>query len=87
MSIRGTLEPDAVRIEVQDSGPGISAEALPHIFERFYRADPSRNKEVEGVGLGLSFAKWIVEQHGGTIQAVSEVNRGTRFTIRFPRSR
>ena len=86
MSIRGTLEPDAVRIEVQDSGPGISAEALPHIFERFYRADPSRNKEVEGVGLGLSFAKWIVEQHGGTIHAVSEVNRGTCFTIRFPRS-
>jgi len=87
VSIRGTLEPDAVRVEVQDSGPGISAEALPHIFERFYRADPSRNKEVEGVGLGLSFAKWIVEQHGGTIQAVSEVNRGTCFTIRFPRSR
>ncbi len=85
VSIRGTLDPDAVRIDIQDTGTGISEEALPHVFERFYRADPSRNKDVDGVGLGLSLTKWIVEKHGGTIVVSSEPGRGTCFTIRFPR--
>ena len=75
-----------VCIEVRDSGQGIPEDALPHIFDRFYRADASRNRQISGAGLGLSFAKWIVEGHGGTIQAASELGLGTIFTIRFPRA-
>jgi heavy metal sensor kinase len=74
---------DAV-LHVQDSGIGIDANALPHIFERFYRAEPSRSKQVEGVGLGLALVKWIVEQHHGRIQAESRTGQGSRFTVRLP---
>ena len=86
VSIQGLIESDCVCIEVRDSGQGIPPEALPHIFDRFYRADPSRNKRINGVGLGLSFVKWIVEEHGGTIKVTSQVNRGSTFTVRLPRS-
>jgi heavy metal sensor kinase len=70
-----------VVIEVRDTGFGIAAEALPHVFERFYRADSSRTENVDGVGLGLNLAKWIVDHHGGRIDVESEVGKGSRFSI------
>jgi heavy metal sensor kinase len=79
-------ESEAV-IEVQDTGAGIPEDALPHVFELFYRADPSRGKTIDGIGLGLSLVKWIIDQHGGTIHAASRVNEGTCFTIRLPHTK
>lgn len=71
---------------VEDDGIGISVEALPHIWERFYRADPSRTGKEEGghSGLGLSMVKWIVQAHGGEIRAESEPGKGSRFVFEFP---
>jgi len=72
-------------ISVSDTGIGISKHDLPHIFERFYRADTSRSKfSADGFGLGLSMAKRIVELHHGTIQTKSQPGRGATFTIRLP---
>jgi two-component system, OmpR family, sensor kinase len=71
-------------LEIRDSGIGITSEALPHIFERFYRADPSRRSHSEGAGLGLSLVQWIVDQHHGKIDVRSEPGIGSCFTIRFP---
>lgn len=73
-----------VRLVVQDNGEGISAEHLPHIFERFYQADSSMGKDNKGSGLGLSIAKSLVEAHGGTIQVESQVGAGTRVAIVIP---
>ena len=72
-------------IKVQDTGIGIKQEDQDHIFERFYRADKSRSRQMGGHGLGLSIAKWIVGTHGGSIQLVSEVGKGSTFVIRIPR--
>lgn len=70
------------RIIVRDTGPGIPAEDLPHIFERFYRAEKSRTRsKAGGFGLGLSIAKWIVEHHGGQIKVESKEGSGTTFVI------
>jgi signal transduction histidine kinase len=71
-------------ITVNDSGPGISPEALPHIFERFYRAHIVEGDRRRTGGLGLTIAKSIVELHGGTITVESRVNQGTTFTVRLP---
>jgi signal transduction histidine kinase len=76
---------DQARILCQDSGPGIPAEDLPHIFERFYRAEKSRTRgKSTGFGLGLSIAKWIVEHHGGRIEVNSKEGQGTTFAIWLP---
>ena len=76
------LEQDGhVLLTIQDDGIGIGEKDLPHIFDRFYRADQARDRS--GSGLGLSIVKWIVELHGWTIQAASELGRGARFTIQI----
>jgi two-component system sensor histidine kinase BaeS len=72
-----------VVLEVSDTGQGIPAEALPHVFDRFYRADASRTRPEES-GLGLAIARSIVEAHGGTISAKSSVGVGTTMRITLP---
>lgn len=75
-----------VRIWVSDTGTGISPEHLPHIFERFYRADPARSTQSGSVGLGLNICQMIVTAHGGTIKVESELDQGTTVTALLPRS-
>jgi len=76
---------DRARLIVRDTGPGIPAEDLPYIFERFYRAEKSRTRSAAGgFGLGLSIAHWIVEQHGGRIEVNSREGRGTTFAVWLP---
>ena len=76
---------DQARLTVRDTGPGIPAEDLPHIFERFYRAEKSRTRSrTSGFGLGLSIAHWIVEHHGGRIEVESKDGKGTMFVIWLP---
>ena len=72
------------RVDIKDTGIGIPAEHLPHIFDRFYRVDKARNRMDGGTGLGLSIVKWIVEAHGGSIQVVSEPGKGSTFSIQLP---
>ncbi len=76
-----------VELRVQDTGSGIPTEALPHIFERFYRADPARSRNVEGTGLGLAVVNNIVRVHGGRIGVASEPGIGTTFTVDLPLER
>jgi heavy metal sensor kinase len=71
-------------IEVTDSGIGIDADALPHIFERFYRADPSRSNRADGAGLGLSLVKWATDQHRASIEVDSTPGHGSTFRVKFP---
>jgi heavy metal sensor kinase len=72
------------RIEIRDTGIGIDANDLPHIFERFYRADQARSREPGGSGLGLAIALWIVQMHGGSIEAQSTLGSGSLFRISLP---
>jgi heavy metal sensor kinase len=74
----------SANIVVEDNGIGIPLEDQPKIFDRFYRVDKGRSREMGGTGLGLAIAKWIVESHGGTIQVVSGVHKGTKFTVCLP---
>jgi len=71
-------------LEVSDTGPGIPAEDLPHVFERFYRVDKSRAQPRGRAGLGLAICKAIVEAHSGTIAAVSQPGSGSTFTVTLP---
>jgi signal transduction histidine kinase len=71
-------------VSFQDHGAGISAADLPHVFERFYRGDPSRTRTTGGFGLGLAIAKALVEAYGGSITATSAPGEGTRMTVELP---
>lgn len=79
-------QPTEVIIQVSDTGVGIPADHLPHIFERFYRVDKARSRRQGGAGLGLALVRSIVEAHGGWIGVKSTVSQGTTFTIRLPLS-
>ena len=71
---------------VADTGEGMPADVLPHVFDRFHRGDPARSEQSGESGLGLAIAKSIVEAHGGTIAAASTLGSGTTFTITLPRA-
>ena len=74
----------AVEVVVADSGEGIEAQHLPHVFDRFYRADGSRSRATGGTGLGLAIVEQLVETQGGEASIGSTVGAGTTVTIRFP---
>lgn len=82
----GVLSSGEAMVEIADSGPGIPKEDLNRIFDRFYRVDKGRSRELGGAGLGLSIVKWAVEINGGRIEAESKIQKGSTFRIIFPRS-
>jgi len=84
MEITLAMDNGFARVDISDSGIGLPAEHLPHIFDRFYRVDKARNRMDGGTGLGLAIVKWIAEAHGGSIEVTSEVNKGSRFSVRLP---
>ncbi len=79
----GTHEASA-SFSVRDTGIGIAAEDIPHIFERFYRADPARSHVAGGSGLGLAIVDWVVRAHGGSVSVESQVGQGSTFTVTLP---
>jgi len=82
VALRCWREGDRLCLEVSDTGVGIPSDRLPHVFERFYQADPSRSSG--NGGLGLSICRWIAEAHGGAIRVASEPGRGSTFTVSLP---
>ncbi len=84
ISFETVKKQNALRIVVQDTGVGISPEEQVRIFDRFYRVDKNRSRQVGGTGLGLAIAKWIVEAHHGTIQVSSKPGKGSTFTVMLP---
>jgi signal transduction histidine kinase len=74
-----------VEISIKDNGQGISQDDLPYIFERFYRADKSRNRMTGGAGIGLTISKAIIQAHGGSIDLESELNKGTKVIVKLPK--
>ena len=83
--LRVRVPGDHLEVDVADTGIGIPPEAVPRVFERFYRVDPSRSREYGGSGLGLAIAREIVEAHGGRIWVESELGRGSTFRFVLPR--
>ncbi len=73
-----------VRLEVSDTGIGIAAKDVPHIFERFYRVDPARSRATGSTGLGLAIVEKIIQRHGGTIAVTSQIKQGSTFTVTLP---
>jgi two-component system phosphate regulon sensor histidine kinase PhoR len=86
ISVTTSREKNNVRVMVRDTGIGIASEDLPHIFERFYRADKARSVETGGTGLGLAIAKHVMALHGGEISAESVLGEGTTVTVILPLS-
>lgn len=82
-----SVEAAAVRIEVTDAGVGIPPEALPRVFDRFFRVDESRSQALGGTGLGLAIVQSIMQLHGGNVEIASKVGQGTQVTLRVPVSR
>ena len=83
VTMRIVEEDGSVGVEVSDTGIGIPEDQIPHVFERFYRAEEARS--TEGLGLGLSIARQIAEDHGGSIEVRSKPREGSTFIIRIPR--
>jgi two-component system sensor histidine kinase BaeS len=84
IGITAHVEDGWIVVRVRDSGAGIAEEDLPHVFDRFYRADRSRSRATGGAGLGLAIVRQLVEAHGGQIEVESEPGRGTAFTFTLP---
>ncbi len=84
VTLRVRIDEDALKIEVEDTGVGISEEDLPRVFDKFFRGDDSRVQAETGTGLGLSFAHEVVRLHDGTLTAESQLNEGSTFTIHLP---
>lgn len=84
VSLRGSAISGNAVIEVEDTGIGISAQDLPRIFDRFFRADQARSREVPGAGLGLSIARWIAETHNGHVEVESQLGTGSTFRVFLP---
>lgn len=85
VSVRLRKEKNQAVIHISDTGIGIAEEELPHIFDRFYRADTSRTKqETPGFGLGLSVARKVIELHNGSVEVASDFGEGTTFVVRLP---
>lgn len=85
IALTAEVQPDAVRLAVRDSGPGIPREELPKVFEKFYQVDPSHTGQVRGFGLGLFYARQFAQSHGGNILLESEPGQGTTATLVLPR--
>lgn len=86
VAVRLSAQGATIELAVEDHGEGISPEALPHVFERFYRGDPSRTRSTGGAGLGLAICKAVVEKAGGAITLASEPGKGTTVTVSLPRA-
>ncbi|WP_309113345.1 ATP-binding protein [Saccharothrix sp.] len=84
VTVSGKREGSDVVIEVADTGTGIAPDDLPHVFDRFWRADKSRSRATGGSGLGLAITKYLVEAHGGTVEVTSTVGKGSTFRLRLP---
>jgi heavy metal sensor kinase len=82
--LRVSREAGRAQIDVRDTGIGMPPEVTPHVFERFFQADPARSSGNDGAGVGLSLVKWIVDRHEGTIAVHSRVGEGSTFTVRLP---
>ncbi len=85
--VRVTREGDDARVDVQDTGVGLSPADARQAFERFFRAEPARSSSTEGAGLGLSLVRWIAAQHRGTVTVQSRLGEGSTFTVTLPLSR
>ena len=85
-AIRAVVQQDGTSAElaIEDDGEGIAAQDLPHVFERFYRGDPSRSRNTGGTGLGLAICKAIASRWQGTIDITSDLGIGTKVMVRFP---
>ncbi|MBM4044899.1 MAG: cell wall metabolism sensor histidine kinase WalK, partial [Planctomycetes bacterium] len=82
--LRASVAPEAVLLVVEDNGVGIPEKDIPRIFERFYRVDKSRSREMGGTGLGLAIVKHVAQLHGGAVSVQSRVGYGSTFTLRLP---
>jgi two-component system phosphate regulon sensor histidine kinase PhoR len=86
ITLRSFAEGNDAILQVEDTGVGIPEKDLPRVFERFYRVDKARSRELGGTGLGLSIVKHLVQTLGGSITAASQVGQGSTFTVRLPRA-
>jgi signal transduction histidine kinase len=84
VTLTSSVRSGELHVSVEDRGPGIPEDELPRIFERFYRLDKARSRQLGGTGLGLPIARTIVEAHGGRVEAVSHLGEGTKMTLRLP---